>query len=125
MGIQMFDELAVQDQRDYLKFLVDTAKTVLNEQGRGDLAGKIEQLFKKPRSGDPRSLGEAHFHEELARRRRYIAEHPNVPFHLRVEGAMLQTLASNKIDLPSKFSKQFEQAVRERPFWPKLPAQPK
>ena len=67
MEIQMFDELAVQDQRDYLEYLVDSAKRIFIEQGEMDLAGKLEQLFKKPRLGDSQSLGDAQFHENLAR----------------------------------------------------------
>ena len=42
MEIAMFDDMAVEDQRDYLKFLVDAAQKTFIEQQRPDLATKIE-----------------------------------------------------------------------------------
>jgi hypothetical protein len=79
MEIQMFNDMANQDQRDYLKFLVKGAQKVLIEQGRRDLATKVDQLFHKIHPGDHQSLGEAKFEENLAFNRVFIAENPNGP----------------------------------------------
>src|SRR5881227_349415 len=74
MEIQMFDAMAIEDQRDYLKYLVTSAQKVFIAQGREDLATKINQLFHPTKSGDHRSLGAAQFQENLDQHRAFIAE---------------------------------------------------
>ena len=119
MRIQMYDDMAKQDQQDYLKFLVKAAQEVLTDQDRPDLASKVRDLFQS-RGGDRRSLGEAQFEEVLAKMRAYFAENPRLTFTAGpVEGAFTQALINHGIDVPDKFSKSLKQVVTEKPFWPK------
>ena len=121
MEIQMFDDMATQDQRDYLKFLVKGAQKVLIEQGRRDLAAKVQQLFHEIHPGDHRSLGEAQFEASLGKMRAFIAENPNSPLRFQFESVLIQTLYNNGIQPSREFQKRLAQVVREKPFWPKLP----
>jgi hypothetical protein len=122
MEIEMFDALAPQDQRDYLEYLVDTAGKILIEQGRGDSAAKVEQLFSKKVSGRDRSQGDVLFHAQLARARAYAAENPTSPIRIDLVSVLTQTLVSSGVLVPpATFLRQFEQALRQKPFWPKLP----
>lgn len=125
MEIRMFDEMAVEDQKDYLKYLVKTAQKALIEQNREDLATKVNQLFHTTKSGDHRSLGAAQFEQHLDRHRAIIAENAG-KFHFsplagEVEDVLLQTLYTNHIDTSSKFTRRLAELVREKPFWPKRP----
>jgi len=95
MAIQMFDAMAIEDQQDYLKYLVKAAQKVFIEQSREDLATKVNQLFHATRSGDRRSLGVAQFQENLDQHRAFIAEDAG------------------------KFMRRLAGLVREKPFWPK------
>ena len=95
MAIQMFDAMAIEDQQDYLKYLVKAAQKVFIEQSREDLATKVNQLFHATRSGDRRSLGAAQFQENLDQHRAFIAEDAG------------------------KFMRPLAGLVREKPFWPK------
>jgi hypothetical protein len=125
MEIRMFDEMAVEDQKDYLKYLVKTAQKALIEQDREDLATKVNQLFHTTKSGDHRSLGAAQFEQHLDRHRAIIAENAG-KFHFsplagEVEDVLVQTLYTNHIDTSFKFIKRLAELVREKPFWPKRP----
>ena len=124
MEVQMFDAMANQDQREYLKFLVERAQKVLIEQDRRDLATEVRELFHEIRHGDHRSLGEAQFEEHLAIARDFIAEiaKKQLPFgRPSVESALIVTLNKNGIGTSPEFSRSLGQSVREKPFWPKLP----
>ena len=50
MEIQMFGAMAIEDQQDYLKYLVKAAQNVLIEQGREDSATKVNQLAELVRA---------------------------------------------------------------------------
>ena len=114
MEIEMFDDMAQQDQRDFLKYLVEAAQQVLIEQGRRDLVPQVAKLFRQPQ-------GEREFQENLKFNRDYLAAHPDLPFPLRVEAALLETLHKHGIPISRAFRKRFEQVTREKPFWPKRP----
>jgi hypothetical protein len=117
--------MAVEDQQDYLKYLVKTAQKVLIEQGREDLATKVNQLFHATRSGDHRSLGAAQFEQHLDRHRAFLAENAGKfqfsPLAGQLEDVLVQTLYTNHIDTSFRFIKRLAELVRERPFWPKRP----
>ncbi len=44
MEIRQFDKMADQDQADYITVLVRGAEKVLNDEGRSDLAARMEHL---------------------------------------------------------------------------------
>ena len=69
MEIEMFDDMAVDDQRAYIQFLVRSAQQIFVEQGRRDLSEKVEQLFHTPRRGNGQSSGETQFYDMLAKTR--------------------------------------------------------
>lgn len=98
--------MAVQDQGDYIQALVDGAQKVLNDEGRSDLAAKVDQLFTEIPSGDKMSLGMVEFESNLALLRLADAENaqknPKDP-RVEVEDAMALTLQKNHIDLPDSF----------------------
>ena len=125
MEIQMYDAMATEDQQDYLKYLVKAAQKVFIEQGREDLATKVNQLFHATKSGDRRSLGAAQFQENLEQHRAFIAEDagkfPFSPLVGQVEDVLVVTLYKNHIDTPFKFMRRLAGLVREKPFWPKTP----
>jgi hypothetical protein len=120
MEIRQFDKMAVQDQGDYIQALVDGAQKVLNDEGRSDLAAKVDQLFTEIPSGDKISLGMTESERNLARARLADAEEatkdPKAQ-RIEVEDAMAVTLQANHIDLPDSF---FTVASN---FKPKLPLQ--
>src|SRR5260221_5139669 len=66
MEIQMFDDMAAQDQRDCLTFLVKRVQKVLTEQGRPDLAAKVKELFREERAGAHQSTGRGQVEMNLA-----------------------------------------------------------
>ncbi len=57
MEIRQNDKMADQDQADYVQVLIDGAQKVLKDEGRGDLAGRMDQLFTEIPAGDNISLG--------------------------------------------------------------------
>jgi hypothetical protein len=122
MDIAMYDDMARQDQQDCLAFLVKATHRVLTDEGRPDLASKVHELFQG-RGGDRRSTGEVQFEEVLAKMRAYFAENPRSILTPTVEGALMQTLVSNGIQIPNQFDRALHQVVREKPFWPKSPLQ--
>jgi hypothetical protein len=104
--IWQFDKMADEDQADYIQALVDGAQKVLKDEGRSDLANKMDQLFTEIHHGDTMSLGMIEFERNLALARvddaKNAAAHPNDP-RLEVEDAMFVTLQKNHIDLPDSF----------------------
>jgi hypothetical protein len=125
MDIQMFDAMAVEDQQDYLKYLVKTAQKALVEQGHEDLALQVNQLFRATRSGDHKSLAATQFRELLDRHRAFLAENAG-KFSFsslagQVEDVFVQTAWNNHITIPNYFSRRLREVVREKPFWPKRP----
>jgi hypothetical protein len=125
MTIEMFDDLAAEDQRDYVNFLVKGSQKILIEEGRQDLADKVEELFRKPR-GARQSSGEAHFQKGLVRFREYLVQQAETIARLHVtswigqiEDVFVQTLVSNGIQPPHRFSKSLGQLSKT--FWPKRP----
>jgi hypothetical protein len=118
MEIQKFDQMALQDQGDYIAVLIDGAQRVLIDEGNADLAAKINKLFTEVPAGDKISLGLNEFERNLDRVRVDDAKnavlHPNDP-RSEVEDAMAITLENNGIELPDSF---FTVASN---FKPKLP----
>ena len=53
MEIQMFDDMARQDQRDYVKFVVKDLQKLLIELGQQGMAEKVGQLFRRPWTPGP------------------------------------------------------------------------
>jgi hypothetical protein len=122
MEIAFYDQMAVQDQKEYLKYLVRTTEQVLTEEGRPDLAKQVAQVFKA--SGNRVSAGEALFQTGMKLNRDYVIEHPDGPQFLRsAEGAFMYVLAESRISnsLPHAFLHRMEQLYREKPFWAKRP----
>ena len=106
MEIRQFDKMADQDQGDYIQVLVDGAEKVLVDEGRRDLAAKMDQLFTEIHHGDTMSLGMIEFEDNLARARvtdaKNVTKDPNAQ-RLEVEDAMAVTLQKNHIELPDSF----------------------
>jgi hypothetical protein len=121
MDIEMFDALAVEDQHAYIQFLAQSAQQIFVEQGRRDLSEKVERLFRTPRRGNGQSPGATQFYSMLARTRAFAATHSLPGLHFHVEGELTQTLVNNGIAIPRTFHRRFEQLLREKPYWPKLP----
>lgn len=121
MEIQMFDSMAIQDQKAYLKFLVKDAQKILIEQDQRDQAAKVRELFQRIPRGDHRSLGETQFEESLAIDRVFIAENRGGPLRPPVEASLIVTLNKNGIKTPPSFFRNLTQLVKQEPFWPKKP----
>ena len=106
MPIWQFDKMADQDQADYIQVLVDGAQKVLKDEGRSDLANKMDALFTEVPAGDKISLGMEEFEDNLALARVYDAKRvindPNAR-RLEVEDVMFLTLKKNGIILPKNF----------------------
>jgi hypothetical protein len=118
MEIQQFDKMASEDKGEYVSLLVGGAEQVLKDEGRADLAAKVEDLFTRILPGDQHSIGMVEFQLNLARARvtdtKNVAKDPHAQ-RLEVEDAMAVTLKKNGIQLPDSF---FTVA---RNFQPKLP----
>jgi len=104
--IRQYDKMADQDQADYIQVFVDGAQKVLKDEGRGDLANKMDALFTEVPAGDKVSLGMEEFEDNLALVRVYdahnVVKNPTIP-RLEVEHAMILTLKKNGIILPKSF----------------------
>ncbi len=125
MEIQMFDDLAVEDQRDYLNFLVKGSQQILIDEGQQDLAAQVKELFHKTR-GERASSGETQFDKELAGVRAYLAKEKATYLTFlpgQVEFALIQMLVRNGIQPSSAFSKALGQHAKT--FWPKRPLRAK
>ena len=119
MEIRQFDKMADRDQANYIQVLVDDAQKVLRDEGRSDLAGKMDQLFTEIFAGDKISLGMQEFEDNLALLRVNDAEHaqeknPKDP-RIEVEDVLFITLKKNHIDLPDSF---FTVAKNFKPKYP-------
>jgi hypothetical protein len=124
MDIKMFDDMAVQDQKDYLKYLVKHAEKVLIELGQRDEAAKLKELFQKIPPGEHRSAGEARLEENLARIRSYVRPPSDMNFVRTMggmEGQLIQTMSMKGLKTTGEFGRTLDQRTREKPFWPKLP----
>ena len=106
MEIQQYDKMASEDKGEYFSLLVGGAEQVLKDEGRADLAAKVEDLFTGMLPGDQISIGIGEFERYLARARvtdtKNIANDPHA-HRLEVEDAMAVTLKKNGIDLPQSF----------------------
>jgi hypothetical protein len=125
MTVEMFDALALEDQRDYLELLVERSQDVLIQQDRRDLAEKVKDMFRK-RRGDDESRGEAHFRKQLAASRDYVAREDVKALHIQilpgeVEGALIGTLQNNGVPMSNRLFKALSEAWKAKPFWPKRP----
>jgi hypothetical protein len=122
MEIAMYDDMARQDQQEYLAYLVKATQDVLTDQGRPDLASTIRDLFRGP-GGDRPSPGEVQFEEVLAKMRAYLAGNPRPMFTSTgaVEAAFTQNLILRSIQVPDKFHTSLKRLVKEKPFWPTRP----
>jgi hypothetical protein len=69
MEIQQFDKMASEDKGEYVSLLVGGAEQVLKDEGRADLAAKVEDLFTRILPGDRHSIGMVEFQLNLARAR--------------------------------------------------------
>jgi hypothetical protein len=121
MDIVMFDRLTVQDRREFILYLAKNAQRVLIEQGRRDLAVRVEHLFDQV---DHWSPGEAQLRTNLSRMQRDLAQLQIVGFRPwigQIEDAFVQTLVENEISVPNRFPRRFAETLREKPFWPKRP----
>ena len=130
MEIQMFDDIAAQDQQAYVAYLVKAVQQILIEQNQRDQAAKVHELFQKIPKGDRRSVGEVQFEVNLSHQRSWAAE-PNhyifTPPVGEVESALTVTMYQNGLKAieTTRFSLALRQLLRERPFWPKLPLRTK
>jgi hypothetical protein len=118
MEIRQFDKMADRDQAEYLGLLVQGAEKGLIDQGRTDLAAKVDQLFTKTPPGDRMPLGMTEFERNLAIVRLDDAnnaeKHPNDP-RSEVEDVMAITLENNHVPLPDSF---FTVAKHFKPRYP-------
>jgi hypothetical protein len=118
MEIQQFDKMASEDKGEYVSLLVGGAEQVLKDQGRVDLAAKVEQLFTTTEPGDQHTLGMVEFQLNLARARvtdaKNVAKDPQAQ-RLEVEDPMAVTLKKNGIELPDSF---FTVASKFKPKFP-------
>jgi len=69
MEVRKFDEMAVEDQSDYITLLVEGAQKVLIDEGKSDPAAKIHKLFTEILPGDQIPLGMVEFERNLDRAR--------------------------------------------------------
>ena len=125
MTVEMFDAMAVEDQRDYLKLLVDRAHEVLIAQNRRDLAMKIEELFRT-RRGERQSPGEAAFRRQLIIIRDYVSQQNVKNLRVQVlpgevEAALIGSLQKNGIPMSHALFKALAQSWTAKPFWPQRP----
>ena len=111
---------------EYVGLLVGGAEQAFKDEGRADLAAKIEDLFTKTLPGDQITVGIGEFELNLARARLAdsdrAAKDPSAR-RLEVEDAMLVTLKKNNLPLSQDFIKAFR-AVNKG-FQPKFPPQKK
>lgn len=118
MSIVQFDKMANQDQSDDIGDLIVGAEKVLTDEGRPDLAAKVEYLFTTKLGNDVDVIGAVEFERNLAFARlddlKNIQQHPNDP-RIEVEDAMAVTLEKNGIKLPDNFYTVLSN------FKPKLP----
>jgi hypothetical protein len=117
MDMAFYDQMAIEDQRDYLKYLVRTTEQLLTEQGQPDLAKRVALLFKA--SGSQVSVGERLFQEGIEFDKTYRVEHPDRLYPLHAENALLYALVKSRLtnSLPDTFFRR----LREKPFWAKRP----
>jgi len=106
MEIRQFDKMAQQDQHEYISNLFGGAQKVLIDEGRSDLAAKVQKLFTEIPAGDDIPLGLTEFSRNLDRARladaKRAAQDPNAR-RLEVEDAMAVTLKANRIEVPQSF----------------------
>jgi len=118
MEIQKYDKMAAQDRADYVATLIMGAQKILTDEGRADLAVKVDSLFSQTLPGDLTTVGAGEFERNLDRARvadaKNVVKDPNAR-RLEVEDAMAVTLKKNGIELPQAF---FTFASN---FHPKLP----
>lgn len=106
MEIIQFDNMADQDQAEYVGLLVEGAQKVLIDGGKGDLAAQVHKLFWEIPSGDRISLGMEEFETNLAQARLFDAERhakDHDARRLAVEDVMFVMLKKNDIILPQSF----------------------
>jgi hypothetical protein len=125
MQIQQFDKMASEDKGEYVGLLmVGGAEQAFKDEGRADLAEKVEQLFTTTLPGDKITIGVGEFQLNLARARvadsERAAKDPNA-HRLEVEDAMLVTLKKNNIPLSQDFIKNFRAVAKD--FKPEHPFQ--
>ena len=122
MTIVQFDKMGQNDQAEYVGLLVGGAEQVLKDEGRADLAAKVEELFTTTDPGDAHTNGVVEFQMNLALARvaddKRVERDPSAR-RLTVEVAMAVTLKKNGIDLPQSFFSVMKD------FKPKYPPQQK
>ena len=123
MTVEMYDAMAIKDQSDYLKLLVQRAHDVFVEEGQRDLAAKLDELFHK-RRGEPQSLGEAQFEKQLVITRAYFAREDVKALRVKplpgdIEAMLVTAFQKNGIPMSHARFKALSQAWTAKPFWPK------
>jgi hypothetical protein len=106
MEIQQFDKMALQDQGDYIRVLIDGAQNILINQGKRDDAAKVQKLFTEVPSGNKVALGLTELDRNLHLARVVDSQRAvkdRNAWHLEVEDVMFVTLKANGIDLPGSF----------------------
>jgi hypothetical protein len=120
MEIDLFYDMAAEDQLDYVKFLAKATEELLVQDGHRDLATRVDNMFR--RKGDQMSAAERDFRNRLDRMRTFKAKTEGSPeFRLSAESAFLTTLVANRIRLSGNFHARLTNRVRVKPYWPKRP----
>ena len=120
MEIVQYKKMTTSDQAAYDRVLWEGAEKVLIDDGRSDLANKVDYLYKTVLPGDEHSIGIVEFESNLALAAATDAEtvlkDPNAQ-RLEVEHVMIVTLEANGIVLPKTFMNV------GKGFKPKFPSQ--
>jgi hypothetical protein len=110
MEIRQYDKMESQDRNEYIADLLTGTQKVLNDEGRSDLAARVNNLFTEKLGGDDLPLGLVEFGKNLALARvadaERAAQDPNA-HRLEIEDAMLVTLQKNNIPLSRDFVRAF------------------
>jgi hypothetical protein len=104
MSFPQFDKMSTSGQAEFIADLVDRTEKALKDEGKAELAMKVEQLFADIKPGDKMSLGLAELERNVARARladvHRLEKDPKAPL-LDVEDALFVTLQKNGIELSS------------------------
>jgi len=119
LDIKDYFKMADQDQARYNQMLLDAAEKALRDEGRSDLAARLDNLFTQIKPGDQISDG---FNEYLANVDDMLkaevkreAANPNRP-SLQAERAFRDVAADHGITLPPAFETVAASFRRQFPF---------
>jgi hypothetical protein len=101
MEFPQFDRMTSSGQAEFIAEMVQTTETALRNEGHGDLADKMAELFLKVEEGDLDSLGLVELERNIALAReadlKRLDKDPNAR-RLDVQDALFVTLKKNGID---------------------------